>query len=222
MILTWYHKKQKTLLFQGNDGNLLNEELLNCCGTKTPPLHEEIANNIVSSGDRFSPVSSLNTSSKSDNWTIVKCLVVVIVEHLCKVGHERESEIDSDWFEIKNSSPSDRCDFPGLGLSSGSWRDKLNIVILKKGMDSITATSIDQSINAQHNEKIRLKSEQYEEREKNRQLEKYICVVVEGRNSEIIDLNNTIHSLEMEVTKAEEERETLKLHLTWCKTKTMH
>lgn len=81
-------------------------------------------------------------------------------------------------------------------------------------MDSITATSIDQSINAQHNEKIRLKSEQYEEREKNRQLEKYICVVVEGRNSEIIDLNNTIHSLEMEVTKAEEERETLKLHLT--------
>ena len=52
MILTWYHKKQKTLLFQGNDGN---------------PLHEEIANNIVSSGDRFSPVSSLNTSSKSDN-----------------------------------------------------------------------------------------------------------------------------------------------------------
>lgn len=35
-------------------------------------------------------------------------------------------------------------------------------------MDSITATSIDQSINAQHNEKIRLKREQYEEREKNR------------------------------------------------------
>lgn len=72
---------------------------------------------------------------------------------------------------------------------------------------------------ASSNEEIRLKRELHEEIETNRQLEKDICVMVKGRNSEITDLSNTIHSLEIKVTKAEEERDSLKLALSMMQDK---
>lgn len=90
---------------------------------------------------------------------------------------------------------------------------KLDIAILQKQTESITNTSNEKS--ARENENIgRLQLKMHEMKEKYDQLEKQNYLIVEEKNIEVDALKMEISSLEDRATRAEEERDSLRLALT--------
>lgn len=210
LVLTWYHKKQKTLLFQGNDGNLLKEKLIKHCETTAPS--QEATTWASSSQIELSFSLSPSQPELTEDETVVQPLGVESVDKVWGEGDSTRN--DNDCFEIK-SSPFDRCDCPCRTLATELEGVKLDIVILQKRMEYKASSYMDQSVSiTQSSEEMRLKRELSEEKDRNRQLEKDICVLVKGRDAEMHDLNNTINSLEDRVIKAEGERDSLRLALS--------
>ena len=84
---------------------------------------------------------------------------------------------------------------------------KLDMTIQNKNIDS----RIFKVINAWEKDKIvHLKKDLYNEREKRKQLEDDLAILIKGRNQEVNDLNNTIASLENKVKVTETNNESLK------------
>lgn len=205
-VLTWYCKKQKTLVFQGGDGNAFKEKLIQHC-VSTTHLPDMQSRALSSQIDLLSssPESKLEDEPTSQP-------VIVGMEELKRVVKTMDkgtsTSID-DCFELINSSSHGCCDScPCRTLTTDIEGIKLDIVILQKQMEykSNKATT--------HNKDETLKCELLVEKEKNRQLENDISLLVKGRNEEVDDLNKTIHSLEDRVIKAEEERDSLRLAIS--------
>ena len=84
---------------------------------------------------------------------------------------------------------------------------KLDMTIQNKNIDSRIFTVI----NAWEKDKIvHLKKDLYNKREKRKQLEDDLAILIKGRNQEVNDLNNTIASLENKVKVTEANNESLK------------
>ena len=97
LIVTWYRSKQKTLLFQGKDGYLLREFLINVCDSKAispSPKEVQLSPGRIDSdkclvGDKTSSVSHITPTSK-DTISLTKTSTV----------KELEDFIDNSFYNV--------------------------------------------------------------------------------------------------------------------------
>ena len=63
IIMTWYYAKQKTLLFQGKDGNELRETIIKACMAKSTTNNQ---NQLIGMGDNIVCINSFITPINPD------------------------------------------------------------------------------------------------------------------------------------------------------------
>lgn len=197
IVVTWYHKKQQTLLFQGKSGYRLKEELINLIGSRVNANEEttveEVENKDVSSPSILSSNSPFTISTVRSN------------DQIEPTG---ESKVDGH--------PADR--FGSLNLCSCPCRElvaeiegvKLDIAILQNQFERHEASTTKKNL---HAELSSLNRELIDAKERCKILEGDISIIVRKRVAEVKELNQVITSLTDNTAKIEEERDSLRLAL---------
>ena len=215
LILTWYSGKQKTLLFQGKDGNSLKETLINVCETTASP-----DNKMRASPESTSQPNSCGRDCRLDATTTIRNNSTINVICLDETTTNRqeislspeitaEDGMEKAYVEAELNSPASslsRCGCPCGALSADIEGIKLDLVIMQTQMESLAAVNTSQSTSVEFIAK-HFEREMFNEKERYAHLEK-------EKNKEINDLNNIIRSLEGRVIKAENERDSLKIALS--------
>lgn len=212
LSLTWYHKKQQTLLFQGREGNNLKETLINLkisnaqtgvqqsVTTADSPTLSSSFTTIVIDEIQMSPVQIERPTENVSNSREIN------VSQSQRVNAENEND---------SSNLSARCSCSCGVLAADIEGIKLEIVILQKEIEKKADRDTDKSSSKEiRNNKNCLEHELSEEKESRKLLERKISMMVEERNIEINDYNKTILSLEDRASKAENERDSLRLALS--------
>ena len=209
LSITWYHKKQNTLLFQGKDGNSLREKCILVCQMrgsskpKSPIKANERKNILLVSPDKPTcPSVDINAKTVDD---------ATVTSAPNSPGYEDKAKTNSNSINT-NSSLLTNCHCLCGALAAELEGVKLDIVILQKGIDSIVDITTNQPSGISI-EVSRLQRELLEEKDKTKQLEADLHLVVKERNNEVGDLKKTINSLENKIIKNEETNDSLRVAL---------
>lgn len=214
VTITWYFKKQNTLLFQGRDGYLLRDKCVHICQTreqhdlKPPDKSNELANESFGALDSSFNLSARKTTKSEDvNETVATTTPT-------KGSPEFEAKSKADFINLIDdySSSSSGCRCSCGVLAAELEGVKLDVVILQKRIDS-QVNSATVGISSDNEEMNRQKREILEEREKSKRLEEDLLLIVKERDNEVKELKNTIISLETKVIKHEEENDSLRCAL---------
>ena len=193
LSVTWYPGKQNSLILQGKLSIDLTN-LLIACQKKTGKSIVEID---------ASPMNNLNDNGSEPTTSAVNSAnnpsVVPVYKSLsgAMLGTDK---CQSESACLK-SQCNLQCDCKCGILAAELEGIKLDMVIMQRNIESNSRKA---NI-AQEEEVKRLEKELANEREKNRQLETDITILVKGRDAEISELNNIIASLQNKL----EARETL-------------
>ena len=209
LSITWYYKKQNTLLFQGKDGNSLREKCILVCQMRSlskpkSPKKANVRENILLVSPDGPACSSVDINAK----TVAGATVTSTSN---SSGYEDKAKTNSDSINT-NSSLLTSCHCLCGSLATELEGVKLDIVILQKGIDSIADITTRQPSGTSI-EVSRLQRELLEEKDKTKRLEADLHLVVRERNNEVNDLKRTINSLENKIVKNEETNDSLRVAL---------
>lgn len=179
--VTWYCKKQLTLLFQGRNGECLKQKLIAYVG-------ETKVNNQSVQSPCGQPSSPSLFSSDDD-------------------AVENSTEMVGGTIDRIKSFEKCACSCRSLGVDVEGV--KLDITILQREMKVVSS----QLLNNEDCGDINMKDALFRAKERSKQLENDMCVIVKERNFEVDKLNQTICSLNDEIRTIEEERDALRLAL---------
>lgn len=225
LTLTWYYGKQKTLLLQGKDGDTLKEILINACesaATPTPTTHLGTTREASLSDDQMTPCRTDQCNLSAKRITIPVDVItnnlqetLLIPDDMPESTSKISKEISNNCIGETSLSAFAQCNCPCRDLATDIEGVKLDIVIIQKQMEFMVNADISTPTST---ERIDLKSsfelELADEKERRKQLEKEISIMTEERNKEIIDHNKLICSLEDRMSKAENERDSLRLAIS--------
>ena len=171
MTITWYPGKQNSLILHGKLSTNLSNILLKACQKKTDISFVEINASPKSAKiDNLASIPGYKYAPKPISVTDKSESESACLRSLCNL----------------------QCDCKCSLLAAELEGAKLDMVIMQRNIESNTV-----SANITRAEEVeRLKQTLANEREKNRQLEEDISVLVSGRNSEIAELNDIINSLQ--------------------------
>lgn len=187
VIVIWYHKKQQTLTFHGKNGDCLRSELINLIESSNL-ANEQIKAEEVIGKDSMSSPTLIDTPEIGPN-----------------------SEIKRNGFLDDGTASLRQCNCPCHGLTVEIEGIKLDIVILQNQFENQKAC-ITNNTHAV-TDLSSLNKELVDSKERCMILENDIAVIVRNRNDEVKELYETITSLTDKITKAEEERDSLRLAL---------
>ena len=201
LTVTWYPGKQNTLMLKGTTSLELADTLIEVCSTS------------------ISGISAKDSkTSNGDNITLESTSQVPMEK--AKQKHENETfSVEQD--EVRSTSISStilqgsttncRCNL----LAADIEGIKLDMVIMQMQIES-NNVSQNRVLNklGERDEISCLKQDLHKERERSKELEKDMIILVEGRNREVEELNNTIASLQNTLESTEMTNKCLRKEIT--------
>ena len=201
LTVSWYPGKQNTLMLKGTTSLELADTLLEFCSTS------------------ISGISAKDSkTSNGDNITLESTSQVPMEK--AKQKHENETfSVEQD--EVRSTSISStilqgsttncRCNL----LAADIEGIKLDMVIMQMQIES-NNVSQNRVLNklGERDEISCLKQDLHKERERSKELEKDMIILVEGRNREVEELNNTIASLQNTLESTEMTNKCLRKEIT--------
>ena len=200
LSITWYPSGLNTLIFHGEASSSLVDTLINVCKVTTT---REITEEIPAKADGLS--STVTMSTKHSSIAIKNQAADELIQksnHSIKANEQTESHskvsIEHD-FNLGCQCRMLAADLEGV---------KLDIAIMCKDIEAKLAV---QNLRDSDSKQVReLKHELLNEKEKRRQLEADISILVQGRYREVNELKNTITSLENKFKLSDAANESLR------------
>ncbi len=211
ITITWYARKQNTIVLHGNRSLILKNILIKVCKVLTT-INEGMTNTSpVKDGElsKDNCMSAVNSSTGFRNTNDIAGEVVNTASDMPTGSPEKSLKNDVYAEKPKVRSNSYSCNVVHnfehgcqCGILAADLEGmKLDMVIMQKVLES-KISAVD---NLRENDEInQLRKELSNEREKRKVLEADISVLIRGRNNEVKELNNTIISLEAQLKASEE------------------
>ena len=217
LTITWYARKQNTLVLHGDASLALANTLITVCGAPTTSNEFTAKPNAVEDGELsdnicMPTISSVIEQRHNNNTNAVTA--DSIVDMTTEIPNQSfKSDVHSEKLKVRsNSFPCNvvhdfvhgcQCRL----LAADLEEVKLDMVIMQRNMES-KIFAIEKS---RESEEInQLQKELSNEREKCKNLEADISILIRGRNREVNELNNTIVSLENRFKSSEAMNESLR------------
>ncbi|CAB3994751.1 Hypothetical predicted protein [Paramuricea clavata] len=212
-----YYKKQNTLVLHGDASLALANTLITVCGAPTTSNEFTAKPNAVEDGELsdnicMPTISSVIEQRHNNNTNAVTA--DSIVDMTTEIPNQSfKSDVHSEKLKVRsNSLPCNVVHDFEHGcqcrlLAADLEEVKLDMVIMQRNMES-KIFAIEKS---RESEEInQLQKELSNEREKCKNLEADISILIRGRNKEVNELNNTIVSLENRLKSSEAMNESLR------------
>ena len=217
LTITWYARKQNTLVLHGDASLALTNTLITVCGAPTTSNEFTAKPNAVEDGELsdnicMPTISSVIEQRHNNNTNAVTA--DSIVDMTTEIPNQSfKSDVHSEKLKVRsNSFPCNVVHDFEHGcqcrlLAADLEEVKLDMVIMQRNMES-KIFAIEKS---RESEEInQLQKELSNEREKCKNLEADISILIRGRNREVNELNNTIVSLENRLKSSEAMNESLR------------
>jgi hypothetical protein len=214
LSITWYPGKQNSLILHGEESLAVTEMLINVCKLLTNGERTE-GTKLSSNGNggllvnvRESNSVSANAVNSINSRETAMTPIVEVLAEMPTQASTNDSKVSSN---IRASNIMQglqnvcRCDVLAADLEGV----KLDIVIMQNDIESKIHAANSNSIRDK-DEITQLKHELFCAKEKCRQLENDLSILVIGRDKEINEVNNTIVSLENKLKTSEALNESLK------------
>ena len=217
LTITWYARKQNTLVLHGDASLALANTLITVCGAPTTSNEFTAKPNAVEDGELsdnicMPTISSVIEQRHNNNTNAVTA--DSIVDTTTEIPNQSfKSDVHSEKLKVRsNSFPCNVVHDFEHGcqcrlLAADLEEVKLDMVIMQRNMES-KIFAIEKS---RESEEInQLQKELSNERGKCKNLEADISILIRGRNREVNELNNTIVSLENRFKSSEAMNESLR------------